>query len=116
MYVEVNAASMEQMLQKCGFNRSTTGKEVVYIRRHKNPNILIKVYTSIPLEASKARGCGKDAIRVVVIYDNGNRNFGIAKLPRVYRTGTEKDVLERTYKRMRDAYMLANKWNKDGKI
>jgi hypothetical protein len=112
-FVEVNSERMEAFLQSKGFERTTFGDEVVYFRKHdKYPKLQVKVYTSIRIGSSAARGCGADAIRVVAIFDDGKKSFGVGKFPRVYRTGTEEGVFERTLLRMKEAYQRCNDWLK----
>lgn len=54
--------------------------------------------------AHRAHGLGKDAIRVVAIFEQGSVSHGICKLPRVHRTGSLEAVLDRMLGRMREAY------------
>lgn len=112
-YVKIDSVLFENFLYGKGFHRFIQGNEVVYIKEHElTPAIKIKVYTSIRIGADSARSCGKDAIRVIAIFDDGRKNFGIAKLPRVYRTTSQDAVQKRTLERMREAYRLANEWRK----
>lgn len=106
-YVEVPAERMIAFLREKGFvpalNRSR--RELVFERAHeKNPGFRVLVYTSIAQGSSRARKLGADAIRVCAIYEDVGRSFGVAKLPRVFRTGSVDAVLERTLARMREAY------------
>jgi hypothetical protein len=116
-FVDIDPAKLEAFLQTCGFGRRVVGKEVVYVRHnHHYHSVLVKVYTSLPADGGKARGAGKDAIRVTVAYENeqqpfqGRTSFGIHKTTRVFRSGTEQDVLDRLYERMREAYAVSNEW------
>lgn len=108
-YVEINSEKLELFLQGKGFNRSLQHNEVVYSFAMSGARI-VKVYTSIRVNDDTARGCGEDAIRVVAIYDNGNKSFGIAKLPRVYRTGSQEKVHQRVAERIDDAIKRCNEW------
>lgn len=110
-YVEVPASDIEQFLQSKGFSRTVQYQEVVYVLPHeKDPDVKLKVYTSIRTGAAAARNCGKDSIKVCVIFDNGRRSFGIGKFPRVHRTGSPDAVLARTYERMVEAYRRGSQW------
>lgn len=115
-FVEVSREAMVAMLVRSGFTpmpKNHADQELVYFRRHqRDPNVLVKVYTSFSIEPmfAVARGCGDDAIRVVAVFNGGGRNFGICKMPRVYRTGSEAKVIARTYARMREAYGFVNTW------
>jgi predicted RNA binding protein YcfA (HicA-like mRNA interferase family) len=115
-FIEVNAGTFQKFLEDKGFVKTKQGNEIVYYRRHNyNKNVIVKVYTSIKIGADVARDVGKDAIRIVTIFDNGNKNFPIAKMPRVYRTGSQDAVQERALSRMREAYVLGTKWIKNSK-
>jgi len=112
-YIEVDSKKFEKFLQEKGFVCETPkeGKELVYVICHEyNPNVRVKVYTSIANGADVARSVGKDAIRVVCIFDNGEKSFGIAKMPRVYRTGSQEKVEARTLERMLEAYRMGSRW------
>mgnify|MGYP001579849851 CR=1 FL=1 len=116
-FVELPREAMVNMLATSGFEelKDSSSGELVYIRKHhKNPNVQLKVYTSIAKGLSYARECGEDAIRVVVVYDNPNtgKNFGIYKATRTHRTGSVEKILHRTLTRMREAYGFANEWVK----
>ena len=113
-FVMVSRKSMTEALEKAGFTPFQTGgrsAELGYFRCHGlDPNIQIKIYTSLPADRSVARGCGEDAIRVVAVFDDGAKNFPICKLPRVHRTGSEAAVIERTLERAREAWRFVNLW------
>ena len=115
-YVEVDSQRFEAFLQGKGFIRNLSSSEVVYDRQHQHcKHITVRVYTSITDGAQEARKRGADAIRVIAFYDNGKNNFGLAgrdSLARVYRTGSEEKVFERTLERMREAYKITNEWLK----
>lgn len=110
-YIELNAGEFFAFLEGCGFSRlPNVGSEVVFGRQHhKNPNTLVKVYTSIREGDTVGRAVGKDAIRVVAIGFNTTRSWGLWKGPRVYRTGSQEAVQARTLSRMREAYDHLNK-------
>jgi hypothetical protein len=110
-FVSVPAQAIEDFLKSKGFTRTVQRCEVVYIRNHdRDPNVKIKVYTSIRIGAGSARQRGKDSIKICTVFDDGRRSFGIGKFPRVHRTGSTAAVLERTLERMRAAYARANQW------
>lgn len=122
-YIEVNSAHLEDFIKNIKFNRpmqferTVQSNEIVYVlQHHYNKHIFLKIYTSISTQATIARGCGEDAIRVAVVFEKGKKgepgykSFGIAKLSRIYRTGSEEAVFQRIYDRMREGYRLANQW------
>lgn len=126
-FVSVNSANFEAFLQSHGFERSISGKEVVYIRSHKSPRhsaLKVKVFTTIPAllnpnDQDTVRECGDDAIRVCSVYDDGKgKSFGLGKFARVYRTAPvglpdserEQAVFTRTLDRMRLAYARLTEW------
>jgi hypothetical protein len=104
-YVEVSREALESFLVSKRFERTLQGSEVVYVFNHLvDKNVKVKVYTSLRDGARLARGCGEDAIRVVTVFDNGSKSFGVGKFPKVLRTGSEQAVLDRVYSRIQDAY------------
>lgn len=110
-FVEVPSERLLGFLREKGFveapHRART--EVVYERAHQyETRLKVIVYTSIRRGAARARAKGKDAIRVCAIFDDGNHSYGVAKLPRVHRTGSVEAVLERLLGRMREAYAACN--------
>jgi hypothetical protein len=107
--VVVPAAAIFERLRACGFLErspsSVRGHEIVFERAHvEDSRFKVLVYTSVSRGASRARAIGKDAIRVVAIFEDSDSSRGIAKLPRVHRTGTIDGVLERMVARAREAY------------
>lgn len=110
-YVDVPAQDIEDFCKSKGFSRSTQRNEVVYSRRSRiNPNVQIKVYTSIRIGRTQARANGKDSIKVCVVFDNGRKSFGIGKFPRIHRTGSPEAVLDRVLERLKLAAARATEW------
>ena len=112
-FVPVPAEAMFSFLEGKGFRRSEgrSRSEVVFERaHHKDPRFKVLVYTSCSAAASRARKRGADAIRVVAIFEEpGHRGTGVAKTPRVFRTGSVEGVLERVLERARACYAVCNK-------
>jgi hypothetical protein len=110
-YVQVPADAIESELQARGFTRSVQREEVVYSRCHeKNPDVVIKVYTSIRVGRSAVRACGKDSIKACTVFDNGRKSFGIGKFSPIFRVGSVEAVLERMLERARQAYARGSEW------
>jgi len=110
-YVTVPAQTIEDFLSSKGFSRTVQYKEVVYVRAsQRNPDVKIKVYTSIRVGRSSARARGKDSVKVCAVFDNGRKSFGVGKFPRVHRTGSPEAVLERVLERIMQAAARANEW------
>lgn len=87
------------------------------LRKNSTGKLVLKVYTSIQADKTKARGVGEDAIRIVVLWQDNlgwERSFG-DKAKRIYRSGgegsTAKDVIERTFKRAKEVASEAMKHN-----
>lgn len=104
-------------LEQAGFTQGVAGKEVVYERtNHHLPSLRVRVYTSARVGSQKVAGCGKDAIRVVLVYrDSSGKDYPVGKKAdrkRVYRTGETSDILDRMLERARDQYRIANKMAK----
>ena len=68
------------------------------------PRYRVVVYTSIARGQQGARGCGEDAIRVVVTFEGPDGPRGIWKTKRVHRTGSVEATLGRMLERAREAY------------
>lgn len=110
-YVQVAADKIEDFLKAKGFSRSVYYNEVVYSRDHdENPNVKIKIYTSIRVDQAVVRACGADSIKVCAIFDDGRKKFGVGKFPHVLRVGSEQEVLDRMLGRMRQAYKRGSDW------
>ena len=112
-FVLVPASLIHDALIKAGFSKGLEGHEEVWSRTHaKNADYVIKVYTSLTDDASSARGCGEDAIRVVALREDPYRwparFYPIHKGARVYRTGSPEKVVERMMDRAREAYATIN--------
>lgn len=112
-YVEVDRNVFCQSMEAKGFTPDPEAfGELIYIRQHHlDPTMYVKIYTSMPLRSGDARGCGQDAIRVMLIFKNDRtgRSGCLHKTSRVYRTGSEAAVIERTLERAREAYGAGNK-------
>lgn len=110
-YTEIDSEVFKTFLVAQGFVEGIANEEVVYGKRFSpNPDLVIKVYTSIRSQCAAARDVGKDAIRVVVIFDNGKKTFGVGKFSRVYRTTSQESVHERTLDRINQALARCEQW------
>lgn len=110
-FVAVPAQVLESYLQSLKFDRSTYGREVVYVRKSAyNPDVQIKVYTSIRVGQSQVRDAGRDAIRICVVFDNGRRSFGIGRFQPVMRVHSVRSVLDRLFERLQEAAKRAREW------
>lgn len=112
-FISLDAKKLENFFAKHGFVRGVQGNEVIFTRLHdKNKNLQVKVYSSLTDGLNKVRGCGKDAIRVCAVFDDGNKSFGIKGSTRVFRVGEESRLYDRLHKRMQEAYGQCNSWLK----
>ncbi len=113
-YVEVSRKALLDALFAAGFREhlGQGGGELVYSRVHgQDSSMFIKVFTSLPRNAGDARACGKDAIRVLLCFENPVTKASgcLYKASRVYRTGSEQAVIDRTLERARECYAEGNK-------
>lgn len=113
-YVNLPRDRFIAMMQERGFGVAEDQRsgELVFTRRnHNNHDLVVKVYSSIPIHASVARDCGEDAIRVLACYDppKGKGKFRKLEEYKVLRVNSVDGILERTLQRMRDAYADTNK-------
>lgn len=110
-FVPVPAAVIEDALRALRFERTVQYREVVYVRRSaRNPDVMIKVYTSVRVGDSVVRPSGSDAIRVCVVFDNGRKSFGIAKLGPVHRVHSVESVMRRLRERLQEAARNGKRW------
>lgn len=110
----VNSADFEKFLSDKGFVRTESGDEVVYVKDHDQvSHLIIKVYTSIRIGAKAARAVGEDAIRVCALFVKDEKTFGVGKFARVYRTGNQEGVFERTASRIEEATARCDEWLKE---
>ena len=109
-YVEIPAAALFARLRAAGFTEAERpGAEVVYERKHdRDPRFKILVYTSCRHGSFVARAKDADAIRVCAVFVDGFVSRGVAKLPKVLRTGSVEATLERVIERAREAYAVCN--------
>ena len=105
------AASIVTCLEECGFTKHTDkdarydGREFVFTRKI-NDNTDVRVYTTVA--DGKARGKGKDSIRVAAVYTTRDgKTRGLVKNRRVHRTGNIDAITERMVERMRDVWRKA---------
>jgi hypothetical protein len=117
-YVEVSRKALLDALFAAGFREhlGQGGGELVYSIAHKaDPTMFVKVFTSLPRSAGDARGCGEDAIRVLLVFENpvSKASGCLYRASRVYRTGSETAVIERTLERARECYGEANKRHRE---
>jgi hypothetical protein len=110
-YVAIAASALQNFLESRKFVQSFCGREIVYIRRSsRNPDVCIKVYTSIKVGERTVRASGRDSIKVCCVFDNGRRSFGIGKFPPVLRVDSEASILARLDARIRAAAARATEW------
>jgi len=115
------AHQLRAMLGTAGFVpcEAAASREEVYRRpHHRDPRVLVKVYTTI--EGGAVRAKDADAIRVCAVYQTTDPKSGeVQYLPiskaqaRVFRTGSIEDqgkrpgIVTRTLHRMREVYGAA---------
>lgn len=110
-YFAVPTQEIEQFLVAKKFERTVQRNEVVYVKRStRNPDVLMKVYTSVHVGAASVRRSGKDAIRVCVVFQNSYKSFGIGKFAPVFRVTSTESVLRRLMDRLREAAQRATEW------
>ena len=107
------AATLLVRLKECGFTQFNNsdkdarygGRELVFSRK-VNDNTDVRVYTTI--SGGKARGKGKDSIRVTAVYTaRDGKTRGLVKNRRVHRTGNVDAITDRMIERMRDVWRKA---------
>ena len=85
-------------------------REEVWERSTPDPRIRIRVYTTIV--GQEVRAVGTDAIRVQLVYKNGDKTQQLLPKKRVNRTGKSKAIIERTLTQMRAAFVTGKSLQK----
>lgn len=122
------ATGLTITLERAGFSFiENTTKEEVWMRTLANdPNVRVRVFTSIVSERFRdpksqthqivrsVRNKGQDAIRVCATKIQEGKEIGLVKTHRINRTGKMRSIAQRTLDKMREVYKLANdrrNWN-----
>jgi hypothetical protein len=114
-FVSVDSEQFKSFLLDLGFHETVYNSEEVFVKSYEKFDkykFKIKVFTSIRENRQHARECGADAIKVCAILENKNKIYGIAKLPRVYRTGSQELIHSRVKERINDAIKRCDEWMK----
>jgi len=99
------ATHLREALTTAGFSlkpASRTGEEEIWTRGVEGTKFQIAVYTTIV--GNQVRSAGKDAIRVVGLYENGGQVKGKLKSRSVHRKGKVDDIKERMLNRARHTW------------
>jgi hypothetical protein len=124
-YVEVPADALNRTLADIGrkieaaggrFHPGRQGREVVFDITPPRASVTLRVYTSLGLGEDSVRGCGEDAVRLVLGYDDPKTEKfrPLGKSRRIYRTapqGPEEEriaaFLDRLTQALREGYAAA---------
>lgn len=112
-YTEIDSSIFEAFLVGMGFSRALEahGSEVVFQRASsKVPGCIVKVYSSIRDGETSARDVGKDAVRIVGVFQSGEKSYPLYKGARVYRTTSQASVHQRTLSRIEEADARFDQW------
>lgn len=88
------------------------GREVTIDLVPPGGRVIVRVYTSIATGAGSLRGCGEDAIRIVLLAPTPEGDRAVSESDRVFRTAPREGdrvalFLERLRSRLREAYRRA---------
>ena len=103
-YTEITLNEMESLLEECGGRRwreveNASTKEHVYeYPLERDPNIVVKLYSSIHLETNVSRRKGADAIRVCAV--NIEKSQGWIKTTKVLRVTGWRENLRNAIKKV----------------
>ena len=116
-YNPIDAKHLTAALEKHGFEPTVVGKELVYTRdNHNDPQLTVKVYTSVTEGHEFVKKKGSDAIRTCLVYTGPDgKTRGVAKTKRVHRSGTDTAIIKRMMERARAMYKLANQMATGGR-
>jgi hypothetical protein len=122
-YIEVPAAALLGVLEAIctkvtavggACSKGQAGREVTFDITPPNTPVFLRVYTSLGAGDYSVRGCGEDAVRLVVGFQDGERFRPLAKSRRIYRTAPKgehevrvKAFLDRLTQALRDGYKQA---------
>lgn len=111
-YIVIDSSKLFLFLESFGFSRSITpNSEVVYSQAYVgNPNLVVKIYTSVSSGDTVARDIGEDAIRITAVDTQISK--GIYKGARVYRTGSQGKVHARIKERFHEAFQRCMEYDK----
>lgn len=118
-FVDVPAEAIERPLQALGFRRvdDWQSRQVVYVKQHDCcRNVIVKVYTSIPIGGTGVRRAGKDSIRVCTAYESSKKNFGVGKFPYIARVSSVESVVKRMLETVKKAWARGDEWFSDIQI
>ena len=112
MFVPVTAEAFAKTFGAAGFVATSVGSEVVYERAHTNPEFVIRVFTTLPVNGQTVRGSGEDAIRACLVHRRNGKTTGMDKNIIVKRTAPAKltaaeqeaHVMERALERVREMW------------
>lgn len=107
-YVAIDREVFEAAMSKSGFApvQIAGTSELVFerpVKRYTDSEFAVRVYSSIPAHSGVGRGCGEDAIRVVLIHTPTGK--GVWSATRTHRT---QGWRERMLERMREAWRAAS--------
>lgn len=122
-YVSIPADSIKNACFEMGMvekatkgGRFSPGEVYFEMPTAVNPNLVIKVYTSITVGGGCVRGAGNDAIRVCLVWREGEdedlyASVGLHKPVRVHRVSSVASTLKRMKDRVRDCNRMAFELN-----
>ncbi len=133
-YIEVPADKLLGLFGEIGgkvtdaggqLHEGVEGREVVIDLYPAGSRAAVRVYTSLARGAGAVRGCGEDAVRLVVGYQGKDKSgkprfWPLQKGPRIYRTAPTKLpedervalFLERLKGAVRKSYGMARDWRR----
>jgi hypothetical protein len=111
-FVNVPPEAIETPLKQLGFFRSVEGAQVVYEKRHDcNPDVRVKVYTSINSDGSQVRRRGKDSIRVCALVQGRDKTYDIGKFPYIARVSSVDHVVKKLLTTVKAAWERGAEWH-----
>lgn len=122
-YIDVPAKSLVETLtticekvSKVGgrCSKGQSGREVTFDISPPDTPVFLRVYTSLGTGADTVRGCGEDAVRLVVGAEVNGKYHPLGKSRRIYRTAPKgnheervKAFLDRLTQALREGYAQA---------
>jgi len=111
----VTLAEFRDLAEGLGFSEVELSNHEIVLERehHGDPQLVVRIYTSVSSTGATVRSKGKDAIRVVLLGRSDRVGIvGLKKTKRVNRAGTTQAIYDRIRSRAREMYTVCNQMHR----
>lgn len=74
-----------------GYREDASGSEIVAVLIPPGGRVIVKCYTTIAIGAARARGCGDDAVRIVLVAPTPEGERAVSTSTKILRTAPRGD-------------------------